>query len=72
MGSTGGKIITLRKSRHASSHRISSRCLNITTPVPVKLAEGESWPTGVEVEGILIYSVLKPENKQDFADIQEW
>lgn len=44
----------------------------IVTLAPAKPAEGETWPEGVVADYILIYSVLKPKNAQDFADIQEW
>lgn len=43
-----------------------------TILVPVSPGEGESWPNGVNATAILIYSVLKPKNEQDFGDIQEW
>lgn len=44
----------------------------IITLGPTKPTEGATWPSGVSVESIGVFSVLQPQNVQDFSDIQEW
>ncbi|KAF8311462.1 GroES-like protein [Clavulina sp. PMI_390] len=34
--------------------------------------EGKSWPNGVDVSFVVIYSVLDPKNEKAFASVYEW
>ncbi|KAF8311460.1 GroES-like protein [Clavulina sp. PMI_390] len=40
--------------------------------LPVSPGEGKTWPNGVDVRGVAIYTVLDPNNAKEFASIHEW